>query len=92
MLQKVNNVIRFRKCAVRTDPSHSPAHTEGRQSGFNHEERAQHIRVELTVKLLLAELLEGRKRVNACVVHEYIQAAEGFSRLRDEALRVGRVE
>ena len=28
---------------------------------FDHEEHAQHIRVELTVKFLLAELLEGRK-------------------------------
>jgi hypothetical protein len=34
---------------------------EGRQSGFDHEEHAQHIRVELTVKFLLAELLEGRR-------------------------------
>ena len=29
---------------------------ESRQSGFDHEERTQHIRVELTVKLLLARL------------------------------------
>src|SRR4029077_7941892 len=58
-------------------------------SGFDHEEHAQHIRVELTVKFLLAELLEGRKREDARVVYEHIQAAEGFFRLRDEALCVG---
>jgi hypothetical protein len=48
------------------------------QSGFDHEELAQHIRVELTVKFLLAELLEGSKREDARVVREHIQAAEGF--------------
>jgi hypothetical protein len=47
------------------------------------------VRVELTVKFLLAELLEGRKREDSCVVHEHIQAAEGFFGFRDEALRVG---
>jgi hypothetical protein len=41
------------------------------------------------LKFLLAELLEGRKREDARVVHEYIEAAEGFFRLRDNALRVG---
>src|SRR4029077_20759076 len=63
--------------------------TEGWQSGFDHEERAQHIRVELTVKFLLAELLEGRKREDARVVHEHIEAPAGFFRLRDDALRLG---
>ncbi len=41
------------------------------------------------MKFLLAELLEGRKREDARVVHEHIEAAEGFFRLRDEAVRVG---
>ena len=41
------------------------------------------------MKLLLAELLEGCEREDARVIHEHIQAAEGFFRLCDEALRVG---
>src|ERR1700740_1093095 len=36
-----------RRCDVDIAPAFRP---EGRQSGFNHEERAEHVRVELAVK------------------------------------------
>ena len=42
------------------------------------QQQAEHIQIELLVEMLLGDLFERREFIDARVVHEHVQLAEGF--------------
>ncbi len=73
----------------RTDVNHAAAIGTEVLSGFlRRQNESEDVRAEHAVKLLLGNLLEGSKLVDARIVHEHVQTSKGFLGFGEDALHV----